>query len=556
MFKKRRAAPDERGRVSETINDGLNIPVHTPINIDLLESMLTEHPDRVFKEYLINGLRYGFHTGIQKLPENSIICKNLRSAMSQPEIVTELINTEVLKGYLTGPFTVIPFKHYRINPIGIAEGKYSGKKRLIVDLSAPHDDCCNPSLNDLIDKDQFSLHYVTVDHAIKVIKELGSSSWLIKTDIVDAFKTMPIRPDLWPYHGIHWNEKFYFFKQLVFGSRSSPKIFDTLSQAICWIATNLYNIKHILHLLDDFLVVERPEGNAKDTMKTVLNMFALLGVPLSKKKTIGPSTNLEFLGIHLDSINMEARLPSEKIIRIRDIIDSFKCRSSCTKRELLSLLGHLNFACRIILPGRSFVSRLITLSTTVKKLHHHVHLNSECRADLAMWSLFLSSWNGVSFFIDDFVTEAVDMQLFTDSTRTAFGGYFAGKWFQGQFPSKLLDEQTSMALFELYPIVMACMLWGHMWHRKRIMLNCDNMAVVDIIHKGRSKIPSIMKLMRRLTYHAAVNHFVIMSKFIDTRSNNIADALSRYQMQRFHRLAPHAEAEPTPCLDITLLMMD
>ena len=34
----------------------------------------------------------------------------------------------------------MPFPVYRVNPIGVAEGKYSNKKRLIVDLSAAHDD--------------------------------------------------------------------------------------------------------------------------------------------------------------------------------------------------------------------------------------------------------------------------------------------------------------------------------------------------------------------------------------------------------------------------------
>ncbi|CAC5371721.1 unnamed protein product [Mytilus coruscus] len=55
------------------------------------------------------------------------------------------IESEVEKGYLEGPFDCIPFEQYRINPIGVAEGKYNKKKHLIVDLSAPHEDPKNPS---------------------------------------------------------------------------------------------------------------------------------------------------------------------------------------------------------------------------------------------------------------------------------------------------------------------------------------------------------------------------------------------------------------------------
>jgi hypothetical protein len=37
-------------------------------------------------------------------------------------------------------FDAPPFSVYRVSPIGIAEGKYSGKKRLILDLSSLHND--------------------------------------------------------------------------------------------------------------------------------------------------------------------------------------------------------------------------------------------------------------------------------------------------------------------------------------------------------------------------------------------------------------------------------
>jgi hypothetical protein len=50
---------------------------------------------------------------------------------------------------------------------------------------------------------------------------------------------------------------------------------------------------------------------------------------------------------------------------------------------------HFNFAARIIRPGRSFVSHLISLSTKVNKLHHFITLSKEYQEDLRMWSTFL-----------------------------------------------------------------------------------------------------------------------------------------------------------------------
>ena len=81
----------------------------------------------------------------------------------QPALVKELIHSEVSKGYSLGPYVRPPFETYRISPIGIAEEKYSKKKRLIVDLSAPYDKSDVFSVNELINKKECSMSYVTID---------------------------------------------------------------------------------------------------------------------------------------------------------------------------------------------------------------------------------------------------------------------------------------------------------------------------------------------------------------------------------------------------------
>ena len=77
-------------------------------------------------------------------------------------------------------------------------------------------------------------------------------------------------------------------------------------------------------------------------------------------------------------------------------------------------------------------------------------------------------WNGVSFFIDDNIITASDFHLFTDaSSKIGYEGYFKERWFQGKWPSNLEldDESVSMAYMELYPIVIAAILWGHEWSK-------------------------------------------------------------------------------------------
>ncbi|XP_069134328.1 uncharacterized protein [Argopecten irradians] len=406
-------------------------------------------------------------------------CKNLQSVIRDP-VTVELINSEIQKGFLCGPFKKLPFEQYRVSPIGVAYGKYSGKPRLIVDLSSPHDNDSHPSVNDLINKEEYSLCYIRIDDAIAIIQKLGKDTTICKTDISDAFKLIPIHPSQWHLYCVQWNGLYYYYYKLAFGCRSSPKIFDTLSTAVCWIAINNYGISYILHLLDDFITFEEPGKDGHKNMTILFHIFESLRIPMALHKTCGPSTVVEYLGIVLDSHNMEARLPDDKLRRDTDILTSFQDRPSCTKRDLLQLLGHLNFASKVIIPGRSFVSHIIKLSTTVKALHHHVKLNHEFREDVNMWLIFLKHWNCIGIFYDSLVTSTEALKLYTDASGTrGFGGFLNGQWFAQSWPPHLQDlvqttDELSIAFKELYPIVVAVMLWGHRWKGLRILFMCDN----------------------------------------------------------------------------------
>lgn len=181
----------------------------------------------------------------------------------------------------------------------------------------------------------------------------------------------------------------------MFGCRSSPKLFDNLSTAIRWIAKNNHVVDAIFHLLDDFLTIDRPDACGDRTIALLCTIFHRLRLPLSEKKTIGPTCELKYFGINLDFDKMQARLPREKIDRIFLFILQISSQKSCTRKDLEQLVGHLNFASRVIRPGRLFVFYLYRLMSSVKESNHHVNLTQECKADLHMWLTFKKKldWN-------------------------------------------------------------------------------------------------------------------------------------------------------------------
>lgn len=79
------------------------------------------------------------------------------------------------------------------------------------------------------------------------------------------------------------------------------------------------------------------------------------------------------------------------------------------------MIGLLNFACSAIIPGRTFLRRLIDLTIGVKAAHHRVRITSKVKLDLNVWLTFLQNFNGKSFLLDDNWTNSDNLQLFTDS---------------------------------------------------------------------------------------------------------------------------------------------
>ena len=118
-----------------------------------------------------------------------------------------------------------------------------------------------------------------------------------------------------------------------------------------------------IHYLDDYLMIGAPaSGECKKFLQLFENTCTRLGVPLATDKREWPVCQLAFLGILFDSVRMELRLPQENFCGTLSLVSEWQQRKSCIKKELLSLIGHLQHATRIVKQGRPFLRRMIDLS--------------------------------------------------------------------------------------------------------------------------------------------------------------------------------------------------
>lgn len=115
--------------------------------------------------------------------------------------------------------------------------------------------------------------------------------------------------------GFQWNSEFYYERFLPFGLRTAPYLFNLFAKGLHWILEVGYSWRVILHYLDDFFAILTPAG-VPIYYSTFNIICEALGLTIKHAKS-AEDQRAEFLGIELNSNLMEARLPPEKLIRIK-----------------------------------------------------------------------------------------------------------------------------------------------------------------------------------------------------------------------------------------------
>ena len=514
---------------------------HTHVNINRLAELLHGYPDQYQVEYILRGLRHGFDIGFKgQILEH--VPRNNKSARDNYTKVTLAINKEVTRGHTAGPFAAPPFPINHISPLGAAP-KQDGSCRLVLDLSQPR----GISINDNIDKTDFPCSYMHFDTATELVVRVGMGCYLSKVDIKHAYRLLPVRPEDWPLLVYQWDGRYYVDLKLPFGGRSSASIFTSFADLVCWILTQKYNLI-VIHYSDDFLLITRADLElALAHLQKLKSIFAYLEIPIAEDKLVGPATELPFLGIQIDTRNFCTSIPLDKLQQIMNDMPWWCTRRTCTLRELQSLNGKLNFLSKVIVAGRIFTRRLIDLTSTVSKPHHHVTINREARDDIHWWCELLQTANRSYFIPDPKRVYSTDILLFTDAAKLiGLGATFGTAWIQARWSDHGMENINDINYLELFAIMAAVLTWGHTWAGKRIVIVTDNKNITQIWSSGSSPNPHIMGLVRKLYLFAASSKFSLSLKHIFGHFNPSADALSRFQMARFKQLMPDAEATPTP----------
>ena len=303
---------------------------------------------------------------------------------------------------------------------------------------------------------------------------------------------------------------------LLFGLQTAPFLFNMFAEGLHWIPEYLFN-QSLVHYLDDFLLVG---GEDRSLFSRVCDH---LGLEEKKSKSIDRHV-VDFTGIELDSAQMIARLPQDKLIRATKVVQDTLRLGYTSFKALRSMLSFLSFCVRVIPLGCPFLRKLFNFARELSHLSRPTirrRLSTEAIRDLRWWLTLLSRWTGIRLIHQN----RPIVHLYTDASGTkGIGGWCpGGNAFSTRIPRRHRPKHINWK--EAYAILFAFAKWGSSWEGRHITIMCDNSAIVNAIN-NRSIRGDAINPLQLLILTAALYDIDISACWLSSEDNWIADSLS------------------------------
>ncbi|KAF5361122.1 hypothetical protein D9758_009074 [Tetrapyrgos nigripes] len=411
------------------------IQVTTPYNVDRLRNLLSLHPNQPFIESVLKGLEVGFwpcHSGEWEEGFNALVDNY---PMEDPDlnVVRAYRDKEVAEGRWS-PCIHSFVKGMKSLPMFVVwQGENRVKGRVITDFTGsgintgiPHEEA-HVKYNDM-HSFGLALRQARIAHP-------NNDLVLFKDDIKGAFPTLPAHP-IWQLRQVVTvDNDLHIVRRMVFGGRSTPRIWCALSSLICWIAVRRFRIRSLHIYMDDFFRWDL--ANDKQDHGPMLKIIRLW-VDINKGVlTLSPSSIKDLIARVSEFLSIEDR---------KHPLRSWWCLS-----------GHLNWSLNILPWARPALSALYKKMRGKSIPQASIPINAAVRESLEWYLSILPSAIGVKFFDKGiWGDEEADMVFWTDSSLTiALSFVFAGNGFVYDIKPPPPSVKVDIFFLELVAILSA-----------------------------------------------------------------------------------------------------
>ncbi len=263
----------------------------------------------------------------------------------------------------------------------------------------------------------------------------------------------------------------------------------------------------------------------------VLGHIHSLGLRMKAKKSVLlPSQRTVFLGVHLDSVQMQARLAPARIPVFTACLARFKLGHHVSVGTCRRLLGLMAAASPVLLLGllhmRPFLwwMKELRLHPTVPATRL-IRVSRSCCRHLLMWRVPVFLQSGVRM-------GAIHRRhmITTDASMTGWGAVFEGRPASGEWKEEFLFWHINC--LELRAVFLALKYFLPVLGGHHIIVRTDNMAVVSHINRqGGSKSRTLDRLARHLLLWSQDKFLSLRAVHVLGVLNLAADFLSRQKLK-------------------------
>ena len=421
------------------------------------------------------------------------------------------------------------------------------KPRLVIDLSR--------NLNQFLKYEYFS--YTTLDDAVDIS---FPSCWYGKLDLSNCFLSFPLHPDVQRYFVFEFEGHLYQFIRMPFGLSTAPLICTQLLSVVAF-ALHQYGARFSRYL-DDFLFVEPTSTKLAATLQAARQVFTSFGLVVNPDKTEGPTQQITFLGIQLDSLGQTLSCTAQRVSELLSLLHPLRSQRIIRRRDCESVLGKLSFAAQVLPGARPFMRRMFDSVKRCRKRSTPVRVDPGFRADVRYWVEHLSTWNGRQQWRSARSTPII---FATDASLKGFGFYIesipahvdSSTWptrlhgntgFSGSYSpihARFHSSHTEISWCELLAVFAAASTYAPYLQNQQVLFYVDNSTDVAIINRQATRSSRLATLLRSLFDLSLHYNFSIRALHRPGDDNQLADFLSRPSLHRNDHIHQWSLAHPS-----------
>ncbi|HJS83402.1 MAG TPA: DNA N-6-adenine-methyltransferase, partial [Nitrososphaera sp.] len=351
---------------------------------------------------------------------------------------------------------------------------------------------------------------------------------MIKIDLEDAYYHVGIHPDYQRFFQFQWKENIFQFLCMPFGYNDAPRLFTQMMKVVAK-EIRLQGIRLVIYM-DDLLILSPTMEQAQRDRDTVLKILKNFGLTISTKKSVlSPAQIMQYLGVLIDSVKMQFRVPEERIVKILSLVKrirtTFTKKTKIPLRTLQSLVGTLQAVADCILPTRLHLNELMLLIR--KGAEGPVFMTELADQELMWWEDHCIHWNGRQIH-----PPLPDHYFDTDASGSGWGAWYIPNPTEKPMPAAgLFDKELTSNVRELSAILLALQSFATKakWENCTLRVRTDNKVAMSYVNRMGGREPHLSRIVEEIHSFCLSRNVLLTADYIPGRENVIADHLSRLE---------------------------